>query len=1095
LDAALTLDERVIDRGCEMWGGCDGSVDQQERSTREATPAERTPFRQISLYPLLSFMLAMPLHAAVIQEAGSLRGFIAGDCPTAAYDNWLSHVSEGIAVLNYNDYGPDWLDRQNNGFGSYRLIPDTPAGDQTLHQWRRIFDSFLLDHPINVDFMLTDSAEFRYEVVQFYDTDRDREVMLLREMLDSSFVDSNHSWYGPYTIDGGFRNGWGLFVFDSSAPRPWLMLQVVHPCDDFIGVQAAIDLFFRLGAGALAIHGAGREVLYTPGPGFSNSRSLSDPSRYGRAPIQVFQEAYVDHFASGYPHSAMVIQMHSYDRSNNLVYPVIISEGADWPYPFLPFRDMSGGQKTIIHLTSNPPIPEGQYQNGTTPLPALHVAPYYGINVVGGYSIIMPDGGEYTIGRPISHRGDPNNVQGIHLHSVPSCNPNQAVAPFIHVELDEWPHYLDTGGLEPEDLVDYPTGAPTWETFVPWLEFYIPFFEGLENWFAWFDTAQDEIVPLPVEVAQVSQGNDGRLTITLEQGDTDFRRAWVEVVADLEDLDDDSPVILSGLELAALKSVGEINSFTFASPFEAEALQLAVRSRNIGGATSALSEVHTVSTHDLTVEQPSHQPFSHFPLGAWPAWISAQFEDGGDVASVEVIFRIGEGEPDTMRLELMASRLVNYAAPLPFVAGQISTGDFIHYRILTIDDSEAGTIAYLPNPTDWYTFTLIEGNGPLRSWDFEENADGIDLFGDWAWGVPTTSPPGGAFEGQHVLATNLDGPYTVGPTGNRAVIGDILRPEYGPLVLSWWQWVQYPERASYPGVAMHGGGLFRLGGAAPAGPLQIPLYTHRIISSAPTFGSFPAFSGSSEGWEYVVVDLMPEYGAGDAIAFQNYATSDVPAELGWYVDNLEVSRSVNHHLPTSPRLLEPEEMAELNEPIQRFRWSRSRDDDPRIEPVYRFRLWSDSDEVLEDALIDTLIDVNVAELAWEGPEPRVLNWEVTAVSQGDEVENVGGPRSLILPAMNVAEDAGLPIRFALRPGFPNPFNSTVAIRYDLPRATEVRLEVFNLLGQRVALLESGRVAAGYRHAVFDARNQASGLYFVRLEAGEFRAVQKILLLK
>jgi len=48
--------------------------------------------------------------------------FIGGQSPSTAYDNWISHVTEGIADSGYNDYGPDWLDVQSNGFGNYTPI-------------------------------------------------------------------------------------------------------------------------------------------------------------------------------------------------------------------------------------------------------------------------------------------------------------------------------------------------------------------------------------------------------------------------------------------------------------------------------------------------------------------------------------------------------------------------------------------------------------------------------------------------------------------------------------------------------------------------------------------------------------------------------------------------------------------------------------------------------------------------------------------------------------------------------------------------------------------------------------------------------------
>ena len=91
-----------------------------------------------------------------------------------------------------------------------------------------------------------------------------------------------------------------------------------------------------------------------------------------------------------------------------------------------------------------------------------------------------------------------------------------------------------------------------------------------------------------------------------------------------------------------------------------------------------------------------------------------------------------------------------------------------------------------------------------------------------------------------------------------------------------------------------------------------------------------------------------------------------------------------------------------------------------------------------------------------------------------------------------ADDA-LPLAFALEPNQPNPFGLRTTIRFALPRASDVRLEVYDLAGRRVAMLVDGARAAG-RHAVpFEPGGRlASGVYFVRFSAGGFEATRKML---
>jgi hypothetical protein len=88
-----------------------------------------------------------------------------------------------------------------------------------------------------------------------------------------------------------------------------------------------------------------------------------------------------------------------------------------------------------------------------------------------------------------------------------------------------------------------------------------------------------------------------------------------------------------------------------------------------------------------------------------------------------------------------------------------------------------------------------------------------------------------------------------------------------------------------------------------------------------------------------------------------------------------------------------------------------------------------------------------------------------------------------------------PSAFSLHPCVPNPFNPTTDIRYQMPDASEVSLKVYDTAGRLVTTLTDGWRQAGEHEVTFDGSKLASGLYFVRLQAGEFTAVQKMLLLK
>jgi hypothetical protein len=89
----------------------------------------------------------------------------------------------------------------------------------------------------------------------------------------------------------------------------------------------------------------------------------------------------------------------------------------------------------------------------------------------------------------------------------------------------------------------------------------------------------------------------------------------------------------------------------------------------------------------------------------------------------------------------------------------------------------------------------------------------------------------------------------------------------------------------------------------------------------------------------------------------------------------------------------------------------------------------------------------------------------------------------------------LPEAYALLGNYPNPFNPRTVIRYALPEAAAVRLVVYDVLGRPVAHLVDGEQGAGYHAAPFDAGSLPSGVYFYRIEAGPFSAVQSMLLVK
>jgi hypothetical protein len=88
-----------------------------------------------------------------------------------------------------------------------------------------------------------------------------------------------------------------------------------------------------------------------------------------------------------------------------------------------------------------------------------------------------------------------------------------------------------------------------------------------------------------------------------------------------------------------------------------------------------------------------------------------------------------------------------------------------------------------------------------------------------------------------------------------------------------------------------------------------------------------------------------------------------------------------------------------------------------------------------------------------------------------------------------------PREFLLSQNYPNPFNPSTTIRFELPKASQVTLTVYDVLGREVSVLVNERRDAGDYEVKFDGSNLASGVYFYRLQAGSYVNAKKLLLLR
>jgi formylglycine-generating enzyme required for sulfatase activity len=97
--------------------------------------------------------------------------------------------------------------------------------------------------------------------------------------------------------------------------------------------------------------------------------------------------------------------------------------------------------------------------------------------------------------------------------------------------------------------------------------------------------------------------------------------------------------------------------------------------------------------------------------------------------------------------------------------------------------------------------------------------------------------------------------------------------------------------------------------------------------------------------------------------------------------------------------------------------------------------------------------------------------------------------------LRIAQAAQVPAAFALAQNYPNPFNSSTTIRYSLPRDVHVSIEVFDILGRRVASLVNQDEKAGEKRIAWSSGECASGVYHYRITAGEFVQTRKLVIIK
>jgi hypothetical protein len=139
--------------------------------------------------------------------------------------------------------------------------------------------------------------------------------------------------------------------------------------------------------------------------------------------------------------------------------------------------------------------------------------------------------------------------------------------------------------------------------------------------------------------------------------------------------------------------------------------------------------------------------------------------------------------------------------------------------------------------------------------------------------------------------------------------------------------------------------------------------------------------------------------------------------------------------------------------------------------------------------ISTIDGLPIGSLIWDDAQLAAYNPATEFQKVMQAYLNAGGQ------PLAVRQDSRTANSFSLSQNYPNPFNPTTQINYSIKQSGFVTLKVYNVLGQEVATLFAGQQAPGNYVATFDGSKYASGIYFYRLQAGNFSETRKMVLLK
>lgn len=630
---------------------------------------------------------------AIIEETGDFADFLMGVENNAAYSNWISHVVEGIASEGYNMYAP--YDRQTEGFGQFT----EPTEEQTSI-WEEAIDYFFAGQ-YNQAHNLFIQNNIPYSVVKF--TDDSDVFYMLRENLNSTYLDDNGTTATYDDEIGSFDLGWGLYVYRSTASKP-IVVTTPHPNDDFISPLISLKCFEELDAQYFMINGSGREVMWNEFGNYSNNKSISDPTRNHEHPFNYFYAKACDKVREDFSRRELSVQIHSYDWiSHENMASCQLSPGQYNRPAGLPIRDFSPLREDVVQNTDYIVIPQGSIGNNEE----VTINDYYSV-----YNYFYPTvyHDSLIIRSDVDLSGYPNSFQDI--YTTDGFSDWDVFSPFFHVEFDELPDSYPANEESFKTFYGFNTYTNSWnlsQRFTKLSAYYEPFMEAfVASVNEWIDF-DDELVPDPPSNVRRYYGGYGNPLAWDSAPSYDFYS--YEILYSLEPISAGNYTVLDRADLEKL-AYPLVTNISIPDLELNQTYHIAMRTVDYNGNVSAISDEIIYNTLPIVTSafdlQISDSSISFF-------WTMSQQQN---CAGFEVYRKEGDGE-----FSLYSSYLDNedleittyYTEYFSFEDTNVDIGVNYSYKVHVVNTAgTSGQLSQVMNANlAEYVTLLSSGN----SWD------------------------------------------------------------------------------------------------------------------------------------------------------------------------------------------------------------------------------------------------------------------------------------------------------------------------------------------------------------------------------------------